>query len=117
MIKMVSLVSLYSLLLAVTNLLLKVSLKQFGPFNWSWSYFRGVFLNPVFMLTGACALSIMLLWMYILKKYDFSIAYPLTSISFIFGTMAAQWILHESVPLTSWVGVVIIVIGVFLVVK
>ena len=114
---MVSFVSLYSLLLTATNLLLKVSLKQFGPFSWSWSFFRGVLLNPVFFLTGVCAISVMFLWMYILKKYDFSIAYPLTSISFIFGTMAAQWLLHESVPATRWIGVVIITIGVFFVAK
>jgi len=117
MIKMVSLVSLHCLLLAVTQLLLKVSLHQFGPFNWSWGYFRGVLLNPIFMLTGVCALSFTFLWMYILKKYEFSVVYPLTSISYIFGIMAAQWILHETVPLTRWIGVVIIVIGVFLVAK
>jgi len=117
MIKMVSYVTLYSLLLTATNLLLKISLKQFGPFNWSWSYFRGALFNPVFLLTGICALSVMLLWMYILKKFDFSIAYPLTSISFIFGAMAAQWILHESVPITRWIGVFIIIVGVFFVAK
>ena len=117
MIKMVSLVSLYSLLLTATNLLLKVSLKQFGPFSWSWGYFRNALLNPFFLLTGICALSVILLWMYILKRFDFSIAYPLTSISFIFGTMAAQWILHESVPTTRWIGVFIIIVGVFFVAK
>ena len=117
MFKMVVSVSLQCLLLTITQLLLKVSLKQFGIFSWSWGYFRGVFLNPVFFLTGICAFAAILLWMYILKRYDFSIVYPLTSISYIFGIMAAQWILHEPVPITRWVGVGIIVIGVFFVVK
>ena len=117
MIKMISSMSIQCLLLTLAQLLLKVSLNQFGNFRWSLSFFKGVFLNPFFFLAGVCALSGMLLWMYILKKFDFSIVYPLTGISYIFSLLAAQWILHESIPLTRWVGVVIIVIGVFFVVK
>jgi len=114
---MVISVSVQCLLLTITQLLLKVSLMQFGPFKWSWGYFKGVFFNPVFFLTGICALFAVLLWMYILKRYEFSIVYPLTSISYIFGLVAAQWILNEQVPVTRWIGVIIITIGVFFVIK
>jgi undecaprenyl phosphate-alpha-L-ara4N flippase subunit ArnE len=117
MIQMIAAVSFQCLLFAGAQLFLKVALKQFGAFNWSWGYFRGVLFNPAFMLAGICALSGTLLWMFILKKLDLSIAYPLTGISYIFGVMAAQWILHEPVPVTRWIGVVIIMIGVFFVVK
>ena len=117
MYKMILSLTFYCLLLTAVQLLLKISLKQFGDFSWSWTYFRGVFFNPVFLFTGICALSTILLWMFILKRYDFSIVYPLTSISYIFGIMASQWILHEPVPATRWIGVGIIVIGVFFVVK
>jgi len=37
--------------------------------------------------------------------------------SYIFGVMAAQWILHESVPITRWIGVAIIIVGVYFVAK
>ena len=114
---MVASVSFQCLLFALAQLFLKIALNQFQPFSWSWSYFKSVFINPMFMLAGVCALSGMLLWMFILKKIDLSIAYPLTGISYIFGVMAAQWILHETIPFTRWVGVVIIMIGVFFVVK
>ena len=117
MIKMVSLVSLQCLLITMAQLLLKVSLKQFGAFSRSWNYFKGVFSNPTFFFAGVSALSGMLLWMYLLKRYEFSVIYPLTGISFIFGLFAAQWILHESVPFMRWVGVAFIVIGVFFVAK
>jgi len=117
MFKMITSVTVQCLLLTITQLLLKVSLNQFGAFSWSWRYFRGVLFNPVFFLTGVCAVFAVLLWMYILKRYEFSIAYPLTSISYIFGIMAAQWILHESVPLTRWIGVGIIIVGVFFVAR
>ena len=117
MIKIVALVSLQGLLLTMAQLLLKVSLKQFGVFAWSWSYFKNVFLNPIFLFAGISAASAMLFWMYLLKKYEFSIIYPLTGISFIFGVMAAQWILHEPVPLSRWIGVCIIIVGVYFVAK
>jgi len=117
MLRIVIYVSLQSLLLIAAQLLLKVALKQFGAFKWCWSWFKSVLLNPIFFLAGVCALSAMLFWMYLLKKYEFSLVYPLTGISYIFGVMAAQWILQESVPLTRWIGVAIIIVGVYFVAK
>lgn len=114
---MVASVSLQCLLLTMAQLLLKVSLKQFGTFSWSWTFFKNALLNPIFFLAGVCALSGMFFWMYLLKKYDLSLIYPLTGISYIFSVMAAQWFLHESIPFTRWIGVVFIVIGVFFVAK
>jgi len=117
MIKMLASVSFQCLLITMAQLLLKVSLKQFGAFHWSWSYVKNALLNPIFFLAGVCALSGMLLWMYLLKKYELSVIYPLTGISFIFGVMAARWILQEPVPLSRWIGVVIIIVGVYFVAK
>jgi len=114
---MIASVTFQSLLLVIAQLLLKIALKQFGTFNWSWNYFKSVLFNPIFFLAGISAVSATLLWMYILKKYDFSLVYPLTSVCYIFGIMASQWILHETIPATRWIGVGIIVIGVFFVVK
>ena len=51
------------------------------------------------------------LWAYVLKKMEFSQAYPLSSLSFIFGMFLAFFLIHESIPLTRWIGVVLIVVG------
>lgn len=51
------------------------------------------------------------LWAYVLKKMDFSQAYPLSSLSFIFGMFLAFFLFQESIPFTRWIGVVLIVIG------
>ena len=59
----------------------------------------------------------MLIWMYVLKKYEFSLAYPLLSISYIIGLLAAYFIFHETIPLTRWIGVIIVMIGVFFIAK
>jgi undecaprenyl phosphate-alpha-L-ara4N flippase subunit ArnE len=59
----------------------------------------------------------MLVWMFVLKKYDFSLAYPLLSISYIIGLLVAYFFFHETIPLTRWIGVLIVMIGVYLIAK
>ena len=49
--------------------------------------------------------------LYMLSKSDVSFIWPLTSLGFIFTTLAAQFILHESVSATRWVGVLLIAFG------
>ncbi len=51
------------------------------------------------------------LWAYVLKKMEFSQAYPLSSLSFIFGMFLAFFLFHESIPFTRWIGVILIVVG------
>jgi drug/metabolite transporter (DMT)-like permease len=48
---------------------------------------------------------------YLLGQRDVSFVWPLTAVSFIMTTLAAQFILHEQVNVLRWSGVVIIVIG------
>ena len=57
------------------------------------------------------------LWIALLKKIEFSILYPLISISYIFGLLAAVIIFEESVPLLRWIGVLIIILGIFLITR
>jgi undecaprenyl phosphate-alpha-L-ara4N flippase subunit ArnE len=39
------------------------------------------------------------------------------SISYLFGLLAAIFVFHESIPLTRWIGVLLIMGGVLLVTK
>jgi undecaprenyl phosphate-alpha-L-ara4N flippase subunit ArnE len=55
--------------------------------------------------------------MYILKHYPFSVAYPITSFAYVFGMLAAFFIFKEAIPPTRWIGVVLIVAGVFFLLK
>jgi uncharacterized membrane protein len=49
--------------------------------------------------------------LYMLSLRDVSFVWPLTSLGFIFTTLAAQFVLHESVTATRWLGVVLIALG------
>ncbi len=117
MILLIILIIIQSVLLVAAQSFLKISVELFGDFSWTWAYFKTVFTTWQFAVSGLCAVSAMLVWMYVLKHYEFSVAYPLLSISYIIGLLSAQFIFHEVVPLTRWIGVVIVMIGVFFIVK
>lgn len=114
---LIILIIVQSVLLVAAQSLLKISVELFGQFSWTWQYFKTVFTTWQFAASGLCALAAMLVWMYVLKHYEFSVAYPLLSISYIIGLLSAQFIFHEAVPLTRWIGVVIVMVGVFFIVK
>src|SRR5438270_814471 len=50
-----------------------------------------------------------------LKKWDVSLIWPLTSLGFVLTTLAAKYIRHEDVTALRWSGVILIVIGASLV--
>lgn len=117
MLKLIGLIIGQSVLLVAAQTFLKIAVQLFGSFSWTWQYFKTVFTTWQFAMSGVCALLAMLTWMYVLKHYEFSIAYPLLGISYIIGLFSAYFFLHETVPLTRWIGVIIIIIGVYFVAK
>ena len=117
MLKLIGLIIGQSVLLVAAQTFLKIAVQLFGSFSWTWQYFKTVFTTWQFAMSGVCALLAMLTWMYVLKHYEFSIAYPLLGISYVIGLFSAYFFLHEAVPLTRWIGVIIIIIGVYFVAK
>jgi drug/metabolite transporter (DMT)-like permease len=53
--------------------------------------------------------------LYMLSTSEASFVFPLTSLVFIFTTLAAQFVLQEKVTVASWAGVLLITIGATLV--
>lgn len=117
MIKMCVLVCLQSGLLAGGQVLLKIALKALPKFVWSWDFFKSVLTDWWFAAMGVCFGLAALLWFYILKHYPFSQAYPLTSVAYIFGMVAAILVFGEEVPAMRWIGVALIIAGCFFIMK
>lgn len=117
MLKLISLVTIQCFLLTASQVFLKKALMAFGPFHFTFQFFKNVFTNLSFALSGISMVIATMIWVFVLKKYEFSSAYPLISISYIFGLLAAQFIFHEYVSWTRWLGVLVIMFGVFLVVQ
>jgi undecaprenyl phosphate-alpha-L-ara4N flippase subunit ArnE len=98
--------------LAGGQVFLKFALAKTGQFTWTWKFFTALATNWQLAASGISMLMASLIWFYIIKHYELSLAYPLTSFSYIFGTLAAILIFNESVPPMRWIGVVFIMIGV-----
>ena len=113
--RLLALALVQSALLALGQVTLKVSLQQLGTFSWSCAFFSRAFTCVWFALCGLCFALSSVLWMYIVKHFPLSQAYPLISLSYVMGMLAAVFIFHEAVPLIRWVGVALIMVGVVLV--
>ena len=111
MYKVIPLTILQCLFLTGGQVLLKFALMRMAPFGWNRAFWSGVLLNWQFAACGLCFLIASLLWMYIVKTFPFSVAYPMVSMSFVIGMIAAVVFFHEQVSWTKWVGVLLIVAG------
>lgn len=112
-----SLALVQSALLALGQVMLKLALLRMDPFSWNLSFWRSLLLNWQFALCGLCFGTASLLWMYIIRHYPLSAAYPLVSLSFAFGMIGAIIFFHEHVDLTKWIGLILIVAGCYLISK
>ena len=117
MYRVLPLVILQCLLLTAGQVFLKFALMRMAPFGWNRTFWSSVFLNWQFAACGLCFLVASLLWMYIVKTFPFSMAYPLVSLSYVFGMFAAILVFNEEVTATRWLGVAFIVIGCLLIAK
>ena len=106
-----------SLLLASGQVLLKFALARMLPFSMNAAFWKSVFVNWQFAACGICYGAGTLLWFYIIKHFPFSMAYPMISLSYVFGMIAAVLIFHEPVSLTKWLGVLLIMAGCYFIAK
>ena len=117
MLKLIVLATIQSLFLASSQVFLKLAVLRMDKFSFTWTFFKDLFVNWQLALSGISIATATILWMYILKRFELSVAYPLISISYVFGMLAAVFIFHEAVPLTRWIGVGLIMLGVIFLVK
>ena len=108
---------LQSLLLCGGQVLLKYALLRMGAFSWSVAFFVRNLTNWWFLACGVCYGCATALWLYILKTFPFSRAYPMISLSYVFGMLAAIFLFHEQVPMVRWLGVLLIMAGCVLIAK
>ncbi len=106
-----------SLLLCLGQVFLKIGLGRMLPFGWNGAFWKSVFLNWQFAVCGGLFASAGLLWMYIVKHWPLSVVYPMVSMSYVFGMLAAIFVFHEQVAATKWIGVALIVVGCFFIAR
>ena len=105
-----------SLFLTLGQVFLKLSINKMDSIELSFNNVKN-FVSLSLLTSGVSFMVAAGLWLYMLKYYDFSLAYPITGISYIFGMFASAMILNESIPMTRWIGVIFIVVGVLFMMK
>lgn len=118
MVRLIVLSVIQSLLLCGGQLLLKIAVKHMDKSQGVWRFIvDSILLNGWLLGCGILMTGAGLLWLFILRHFPFSNAYPLTALSFVFGTLAAMWFLHEPVNYYQWIGLGFILIGCYFVAK
>jgi len=117
MLRLLILSLMQSAMLAAGQVFLKIAMKRAPKFTFTWPVIKDYLTNWPFLYCGICMGAATVLWLYILRRYDFSVAYPLVSFSYVFGMIASVLIFHEIVPTTRWIGLILIVSGTFLLLK
>ena len=100
-----------SLLLCGSQTLLKIAMSKIPSFAWTWTFWGKVLSNFWLLGSGLGFAGSALLWMYILRHYPFSHAYPLISMAYVMGMLVGVFFFHESVHWNQWVGVILILGG------
>ena len=118
MVRLVILSVTQSLFLCGGQVLLKLAVLAMDKSLPRWTFFvKSIVMNWWLLGCGICMAAAGLLWMYILRHVPFAHAYPLTALSFVFGTLAASLVFHEMVSWQNWLGVLFILIGCFFIAK
>lgn len=105
-----------AILLSGGQILVKIALQHMPKPSFSSAFVISQLTNWWWLACGLCFGGATLLWAYIIKHYPFSMAYPLSSLAYIFGMIAAMYVFHEEVSATAWVGICLIMLGCYLIV-
>lgn len=115
--KVIPLALIQSILLAAGQVFLKFAMTRMEPFGWTKAFWGSLLVNWQFAACGLCFGAASVLWMYMMKLFPLSVVYPMISLSYVFGMIAAILFFHEDVSATKWVGVGFIMLGCILIAK
>jgi multidrug transporter EmrE-like cation transporter len=106
------------LLNAAAQLLLKTATNRIGHFTFSWDNALPVLqqaaVNPYIWL-GLTAYAVSLVvWLLALSRVDVTVAYPMLSLGYVVVAIVGHFWLQEALTLERILGIVIIMLGVFL---
>jgi drug/metabolite transporter (DMT)-like permease len=109
------------LLLVGGQTLLKVGLNDIGGVSLfdgdPLGSLLGLFRTPWIILGFVCYGVSAILWLDVLSKLDFSLAFPMVSLTYVFSLVIGRFIFHETVGLDRIAGVLLILSGLFFVVR
>jgi drug/metabolite transporter (DMT)-like permease len=105
---------------SVGNTLLDKGMKDVGSLNLSsasviWAGLQLTFSNATVWLGILCMLCFMICHMLVLSWADYSFVMPFSAVAYALVPLLGYLWLHETVPVTRWIGIALILLGVILV--
>ncbi len=100
-----------SILLCGSQTLLKIAMSKVPAFSWTWACWSKILGNLWLLGSGLGFAASAVMWMYILRHFPFSHAYPLISMAYVMGMLVGIFFFHETAHWTQWVGIVLILGG------
>ena len=113
-IKLIITAIIQSAFLGSAQIFMKLGMAKVGDYVMSWSYFRS-YMNWQLGISLVLYVIAMIIYMLMLRTFNVSIVYPLTSISYIFTMLMAKFFLGEFIEKWSWLGVLFVMLGVGLI--
>lgn len=107
---------------AFGQILLKIGMGKIGPISqwsklWQWEFFLHIVTNPYVLLGLALYAASALFWLAALSNLNVSFAYPLLSLAYVVIAIASYFILKEPLSAVRWGGILLIVLGSFLITR
>jgi len=119
MIAAIPLIILTAILNTVAQLLLKAGMDEVGNFSFTWDNFTPIAMKVVFNPFIIFGLFIYVfsvtLWLLVLSRVPVAVAYPMTSLGYIFSAIAAYFLFGEHLSVPQICGIFIIIFGVYLI--
>ena len=113
---MIYVLALVSIILgAVGQFILKVGSGQLKLGNGVWAAMVSYITNINIILSLLCFASSMVIWIFVLRKLELSIAYPMVSLGYIVTLTLAFLFLNEPLRLTKLLGTALIISGVIVI--
>lgn len=104
---------------AVAQLLLKFGIDKIGEFEFVFTNILPIsykLLFNYFVILGLlCYVFSVIFWIMVLSRVSVSLAYPMVSIGYIITAVAGYLFLGETITLIKVLGILIIMLGVFLI--
>lgn len=101
----------HCIFLCAGQMFMKLSMRAMGELSFSWSFVLSQLTNWWWIGCGASFTFAGVIWMYILKNWNFSQAYPLSSMAYVFGMIAAMAVFKEKISWKQWFGILLIMAG------
>lgn len=115
---LIPLIILTALLNTAAQLVLKAGMEKIGEFNFALNNILPIGLKVVFspfIITGIFIYVLSLtLWLLVLSRVPVGIAYPMSSMAFIFNAIGAYFIFDEHLAFPQVIGIFVIIFGVYL---